>query len=244
MAHSQSAAVPPATLIAQQRLIVALDFANPEDARSLVKQLGETVNFYKIGLELAMNGGLDLVRELKQEGANVFLDMKLLDIANTVERATANAARCGADFLTIHASDIKTMSAAASGAADSGLKILGVTVMTNLDSQDLAQQGISESPSALVVRRAKLAREAGCHGVIASGQEARSVRAACGDDCLIVTPGIRMADDAVDDQKRTATPEAAIQDGADYLVVGRPITKAANPAAAAASFVARIAGAA
>ena len=226
---------------ARDRLIVALDFAEVGTARAFVEQVGDSVTFYKVGLELVLNGGLDLVRALKGEGKRVFLDMKLLDIPNTVEKAVANAARTGADFLTIHAIDTKTIAAAAKGAAGSDLKVLGVTVLTSLDQSDLAEQGIDATPGDLVVTRARLAKAAGCHGVIASGQEAAAVRAATGEGFLIVTPGIRLPSDAVGDQARVATPGTAIADGATHLVVGRPITQAADPRAAADAFVQAIA---
>jgi orotidine-5'-phosphate decarboxylase len=226
---------------ARDRLIVALDFADVGTARAFVDQVGDSVTFYKVGLELVLNGGLDLVRALKAEGKRVFLDMKLLDIPNTVEKAVANAARTGADFLTIHAIDTKTIAAAATGAAGSDLKVLGVTVLTSLDQSDLAEQGIAATPGDLVVMRARLAKAAGCHGVIASGQEAAAVRAATGEGFLIVTPGIRLPSDAVGDQARVATPGTAIADGATHLVVGRPITQAADPRAAAEAFVQAIA---
>jgi orotidine-5'-phosphate decarboxylase len=226
---------------ARDRLIVALDFADVGTARAFVDQVGDSVTFYKVGLELVLNGGLDLVRALKGEGKRVFLDMKLLDIPNTVEKAVANAARTGADFLTIHAIDTKTIAAAATGAAGSDLKVLGVTVLTSLDEGDLAEQGIGATPGDLVVTRARLAKAAGCHGVIASGQEAAAVHAATGEGFLIVTPGIRLPSDAVGDQARVATPELAIADGATHLVVGRPITQASDPRAAADAFVQAIA---
>ena len=227
---------------ARDRLIVALDFADVATARAFVEQVGDSVTFYKVGLELVLNGGLDLVRALKGEGKRVFLDMKLLDIPNTVEKAVANAARTGADFLTIHAIDTKTIEAAATGAAGSDLKVLGVTVLTSLDQSDLAEQGIAAAtPGDLVIMRARLAKAAGCHGVIASGQEAAAVRAATGEGFLIVTPGIRLPSDAVGDQARVATPGTAIADGATHLVVGRPITQAADPRAAADAFVQAIA---
>jgi orotidine-5'-phosphate decarboxylase len=226
---------------ARDRLIVALDFAEVVAAQAFVDQVGDSVTFYKVGLELVLNGGLDLVRALKAEGKRVFLDMKLLDIPNTVEKAVANAARTGADFLTIHAIDTKTIAAAATGAAGSDLKVLGVTVLTSLDQSDLAEQGIAATAGDLVVTRARLAKAAGCHGVIASGQEAAAVRAATGEGFLIVTPGIRLPSDAVGDQARVATPGTAIADGATHLVVGRPITQAADPRAAADAFVQAIA---
>jgi orotidine-5'-phosphate decarboxylase len=222
------------------RLIVALDFPDIDAARGFVKRVGPAVGFYKIGLELAMAGGLELARQLVGEGKRVFLDMKLLDIENTVERATRNAAATGASFLTVHAHDAKTVRAAIAGRAGTQLSILGVTVLTNLDAADLAEQGIAASPQELVLRRVALARRAGCEGVIASGHEAAAVRAVTGSPFLIVTPAIRLPGDAVGDQARAATPQTAIAAGADYLVVGRPITAAPDPARAVEVFVAAI----
>lgn len=228
---------------ARDRLIVALDFATPDEARALVRRIGDCVGFYKIGLELVLSGGLDLVRELKGDGQRVFLDMKFLDIPNTVEKAAAAAAESGADFLTIHAVDAKTIAAAAKGVRGTSLKVLGVTVLTSLDANDLGEQGVQMAPADLVVHRARIAKAAGCDGVVASGQEASAVRAATGDGFLIVTPGIRLPSDAVGDQARVTTPERAIRDGATHLVVGRPITQAADPKSAAEAFVAAIAAA-
>jgi orotidine-5'-phosphate decarboxylase len=226
-----------ANIGARDRLIVALDVPTIEAARALVGKLGAAVGFYKIGLELVMSGGLDLARELTRDKKQVFLDMKLLDIENTVERATRNAAATGATFLTVHAQDAKTLRAAVAGKAGSTLEILGVTVLTNLDASDLQQQGIGASPADLVAARARLAREAGCDGVVASGQEAGRVRAVVGPSMAIVTPGIRLPGDTAGDQARVATPEQAIAAGADYLVVGRPVTAADDPARAAELFV-------
>lgn len=226
-----------ASIPARDRLIVALDLATVDAARALVERLGRAATFYKIGLELAMAGGLDLARELNRQGAQVFLDMKLLDIENTVERAVRNAAATGATFLTVHAQDTKTLRAAVAGKAGTALKILGVTVLTNLDQRDLDEQGLAASPADLVLRRAKLAREAGCDGVVASGLEVERVRAAIGPGLAIVAPGIRLPGAAAGDQARVATPEQAIAAGADYLVVGRPIAAADDPARAAELFV-------
>ena len=226
-----------ASIGARDRLIVALDVPTIEAARALVGKLGAAVGFYKIGLELVMSGGLDLARELTRNKKQVFLDMKLLDIENTVERATRNAAATGATFLTVHAQDAKTLRAAVAGKAGSTLEILGVTVLTNLDANDIQQQGIGASPADLVAARARLAREAGCDGVVASGQEAARVRAVVGPHLAIVTPGIRLPGDIAGDQARVATPEQAIAAGADYLVVGRPVTAADDPARAAELFV-------
>jgi orotidine-5'-phosphate decarboxylase len=226
-----------ASIPARERLIVALDFATVEDARSLVADLGGTVGFYKIGLELAMRGGLDFARELSGGGKQVFLDMKLLDIENTVERATRNAAASGATFLTVHGHDRKTLRAAVAGKAGTALRILAVTVLTNLEAADLAEQGLSESPQALVARRAQLAHTAGCDGIVAAGSEAAVVRRLVGPGIAIVTPGIRLAEDAAADQARVSGPAAAMLAGADYLVVGRPITAASDPPRAAERFV-------
>jgi orotidine-5'-phosphate decarboxylase len=226
-----------ASITPRDRLIVALDFPSVADARAFVARAGEAVSFYKIGLELVMSGGLDLARELAREGKQVFLDMKLLDIGNTVERATRAAAATGATFLTVHAHDAKTLQAAVAGKAGTSLKILGITVLTNLDVNDLRQQGYSGSVDDLVAHRAKLARDAGCDGVVASGLEAAHVRQAVGPELAIVTPGIRLAGGTAGDQARVATPQTAIAAGADYLVVGRPITAAQDPVAVAETFV-------
>jgi orotidine-5'-phosphate decarboxylase len=226
-----------AIVSARDRLIVALDLPEVAAADALVERLGPGVTFYKIGLELVMSGGLGLARRLSDAGKRVFLDMKLLDIENTVERATRAAAATGATFLTVHAHDGKTLRAAVAGAAGTDLGILGVTVLTNLDGDDLREQGTAEAPADLVVRRARLARAAGCHGIVASGLEAALLRSALGSDCTIVTPGIRAPGGAAGDQTRVATPQAAIAAGADYLVVGRPITQAADPSRAAAGFL-------
>jgi orotidine-5'-phosphate decarboxylase len=226
----------------RDKLIVALDLPSYDDARALVDSLGEAVNFYKIGLELLLAGGLDLARELKFDGKRVFLDLKFLDIGNTVERAVAAAGGLGVDFLTVHGHDTKTLKAAARGRDGSNLKLLAVTVLTNLEQPDLDEQGISLTPEQLVLHRAKLANDAGFDGVIASGQEASAVRAISGSEFLIVTPGIRLAGADSGDQSRVMTPEDALRAGADHLVVGRPINAAKDPRAAAEAFLARIAG--
>jgi orotidine-5'-phosphate decarboxylase len=226
---------------AKDKLIVALDLPCYEDARALVNRLGDTVTFYKIGLELLFSDGLSLASELKQEGKRVFLDLKFLDIGNTVERAVASAARLGVDFITIHGPDTKTLKAAVRGRAGSDLKLLAVTVLTSLDQNDLDEQGIPLTPGALVLSRARLAQNAGVDGVIASGQEAAAVRAKTGPEFLIVTPGIRLPGGDTGDQARITTPEEALRDGANHLVVGRPINAAKDPKAAAEAFLARIA---
>lgn len=222
---------------ARERLIVALDVPTVEEARRLVRTLGDSVVFYKVGLEVLFDSGLDLVRELAGEGKRVFLDVKLLDIGNTVERAVANIGRLGVDFVTVHAQDTKTLRAASAGRGTSAMKLLGVTVLTNLGQADLAESGIGLSPSELVLVRAKLAREAGLDGIVASGQEAGRIRAAVGPGMLIVTPGIRLPEAAKDDQERITTPQQAIASGADYIVVGRPITRAPEPKTVAEEYV-------
>jgi orotidine-5'-phosphate decarboxylase len=229
---------------ARGRLIVALDVPTAGEANALVDRLGDAVTFYKVGLELVMNGGIELVKALKDKGRQVFLDVKFLDIDTTVERATANAALSGADFLTVHAVDTKTLAAAARGAAGSQLKVLGVTVLTSLDAADLGEQGLAESPADLALRRARMVEASGCHGVIVSGREAAAIRQAIpARDFAIVTPGIRLPGNDVADQARVTTPEDAIGAGATHLVVGRPVTQAPDPRAAAETFVRRIAAA-
>ncbi len=226
----------------RRRLFVALDVPDVERARSLVEAIGPEALNYKVGLELVFGGGLAFAQGLKSAGKSVFLDMKLLDIPNTVEKATANVAALGLDYLTVHGTDRKTLDAAVRGRGSSGLKLLAVTVLTSLDATDLAEQGIERlRPRELVLHRARLARAAGFDGVIASGQEAAAVRAALGADFLIVTPGIRFAEGPDGDQARVMTPARAIAEGATHLVVGRPITGAAEPAAAARRITGEIA---
>ncbi len=230
----------------RDRLIVALDLPTVDEARSLMRTLGDEVSFYKIGLELILSdtqgdSGLGLVSELVDAGKRVFLDAKLLDIPNTVERSVDRVADLGATFLTVHGHDLQTLRAAVSGRGGSELKLLAVTVLTSLNSSDLDEQGITVSPADLVLHRANLAKQAGVDGVIASGQEAAAVRSSTGSGFLIVTPGIRLPGSAAGDQQRIMTPQHAIAAGADYLVVGRPITAASSPRAAAATFVKHIA---
>jgi orotidine-5'-phosphate decarboxylase len=233
----------PNPLSPRERLIVALDMARVEDAEWLVGELGRTVSFYKVGMELAYGGGLALVSRLVAAGKNVFLDLKLHDIPNTVERATARVARLGATFLTVHAYP-QTMRAAVAGAAGSGLKLLAVTVLTSADDSDLAEAGYALSVQALVKKRGAQAKTAGIDGLVASASEAAALRADLGRDLILVTPGIRPAGAEIGDQKRVATPARAIADGADYLVIGRPITEAADPRGATEAIVAEIAEAA
>ncbi|WP_414464344.1 orotidine-5'-phosphate decarboxylase [Hyphomicrobium sp. DY-1] len=226
----------------RDKLIVALDLSSYDQARALVDRLDDTVSFYKIGLELLFAGGLDLAQELKREGKRVFLDLKFLDIANTVERAVASAAGLGVDFVTVHGHDTKTLTAAVKGRASSNLKLLAVTVLTSLDQSDLEEQGITDiTPAGLVVGRARMSELAGFDGVIASGQEAAAIRAETGPDFLIITPGIRLPGAEAGDQTRVTTPEEAIGFGANHIVVGRPINAAKDPKAAAEAFLQHIA---
>jgi len=227
---------------AREKLIVALDFATPREAEALVTGLGDTVSFYKIGLELAYGGGLPFAQDLIRDGKQVFLDLKLHDIPATVSRACAQVAGSGARFLTVHAFP-QTMTAAKLAAAGSSLRILGVTVLTSCDDQDLADAGYAYGVRDLVSRRAAQACEAGIDGLILSAEEASVIRTSVGSKMILVTPGIRQEGSTAADQKRTTTPAAAIAAGADYLVVGRPVTQAKNPREAAAAIVAEIAGA-
>jgi len=225
---------------AREKLIVALDFATPREAEALVTGLGDTVSFYKIGLELAYGGGLPFAQDLIRDGKQVFLDLKLHDIPATVSRACAQVAGSGARFLTVHAFP-QTMTAAKLAAAGSSLRILGVTVLTSCDDRDLADAGYAYGVRDLVSRRATQACEAGIDGLILSAEEASVIRASVGNKMILVTPGIREEGSTAADQKRTTTPAAAIAAGADYLVVGRPVTQAKNPREAAAAIVTEIA---
>ena len=223
-------------MLPRDRLIVAIDVPSVAEAKTLIDKLGDGVGVYKIGLELLFSGGFALAQELARQGRPVFVDAKLLDIEATVERTTAVIAQSGVAFLTVHAMDRKTIAAAVRGRGDTKLKLLGVTVLTNLSRADLAEHGIDEGPLAVVQRRAMMARDGGFDGIIASGQEARALRERL-RQILIVTPGIRPAGADMQDQTRVVTPSAAIKAGADYLVVGRPITRAADPRAVADAIV-------
>jgi orotidine-5'-phosphate decarboxylase len=226
----------------RDRLIVALDLADTAAAQAMVEQLGDAVSFYKIGLELTYGGGLALAKDLVAQGKQVFLDLKLHDIPNTVARATEQVAQIGATFLTIHAFP-QTMKAAAGALRASPMKLLAVTVMTSYDDADLAEAGYGSGVKDLVARRARQAQASGVHGLILSAEEVAAMRAQLGPDMLLVTPGIRPTGAALADQKRVMTPAEAIRAGSDYLVVGRPVTQAADPKAAAEAIVAEIAGA-
>jgi orotidine-5'-phosphate decarboxylase len=223
----------------RDRLIVALDLPSVEAAEAMIARLGDSVTFYKIGMELTYAGGLPLVERLAGEGKKVFVDLKLHDIPNTVERAARQISRLGATFLTVHAYP-QSMGAALAGVAGSDLKLLGVTVMTSYDDADLAAAGYALGVKELVTRRALQAREAGIHGLILAPEETRYVRSLVGPDMRLVTPGIRPAGSEVGDQKRIMTPALAIASGADHLVVGRPVTEAADPVAVADAIIADI----
>jgi orotidine-5'-phosphate decarboxylase len=223
----------------RDRLIVALDLPDAKAAEAMVERLGDAVSFYKVGFELALSGGIPLARALAGSGKKVFLDLKLHDIANTVARATARAADLGAAFLTVHAF-LPTMRAAIEGRGKTSLKILAVTVLTSWDDGDLKAAGYAHSVKDLVRRRADQALEIGIDGLVASAAEASDLRKKIGA-MLLVTPGIRAAGDATGDQKRIVTPRAAIEAGADHLVVGRPVLSAKDPKAAAEAIVVEIA---
>jgi orotidine-5'-phosphate decarboxylase len=227
---------------AQERLIVALDVESVADARAMAAALGETVSFYKVGMELAYaRGGFDFALELKAAGKRVFMDLKLHDIGVTVERATRQIARLGVDFLTVHAFP-QTMTAARQGASAGALKLLAVTVMTSYDDDDLKEAGYAFGVADLVARRARQAKEAQLDGLILSPVELAAIRPLVGADMLLVTPGVRPEGADAGDQKRVMTPRQAVAASADYIVVGRPITRAANPAAAAAAVINELAG--
>ena len=228
---------------ARQRLIVALDVPDATSAKSLVEELGNSVEFYKIGLELAGSGEyFDLLAWLLERDKRVFADLKFYDVPATVSSAVRQISRWGASFLTIHG-DRSIMEAAASEKGDE-LQLLAVTVLTSLDQNDLSDMGITLDVKDLVLMRAAQALEAGCDGVISSGLEASAIRERVGPELLIVSPGIRPADStSVDDQKRIVTPAKAFENGANYIVVGRPIRNAASPRETAESMQAEIAAA-
>ena len=221
------------------KLIIALDVPSPLLGLKIVEQLGENVSFYKIGLGMLTSGGLALANELKQDfGKRIFLDMKLFDIAITVENAVRGLAQFDLDFLTVHG-DPHVVRAAKEGAAKSKLKILAVTILTSLDRKDLDASLIKAGDIRnLVAERAELAFEAGADGVIASPQEAGLVRALNNSKGkLIVTPGVRPKGTALGDQKRITTPGEAIANGADHIVVGRPIWQSKDPRQTALSII-------
>ena len=211
-------------------LIIALDVESPGQARALVHALGDSAEFYKVGMELYAAAGMDFVRELIGLGKQVFLDQKYYDIGETVKRATAQVANCGVRFMTVHAQG-SVVRAAVEGRGESALKVLAVTVLTNFDASDLRSDGYSCSVSDLVALRVQNAMEAGADGIVCSSLEVARVRELAGPDKILVIPGVRSAGAAAGDQKRVATPAEAVRNGADYLVIGRQVTRASDPKA-------------
>nr|WP_222857228.1 orotidine-5'-phosphate decarboxylase [Rhizobium herbae] len=230
------------TVTARDRLIVGLDLPTIGEAETIVKALGDDVLFYKIGYQLVFAGGLEFARDLAKDGKKIFLDMKLLDIDNTVAKGVENIVRMGMSMLTLHAYP-KAMRAAVEAARGSELCLLGVTVLTSMDAQDVIDAGYQLDPQALVLRRAEQARAAGMGGIVCSAEEASAVRNIVGPDMAIVTPGIRPAGSDRGDQKRVMTPADALAAGSSHLVVGRPIVKAADPRAAALAILEEMTGA-
>ena len=212
------------------RLIIALDVETAAEARALLTALRGAASFYKVGLELYTSAGMDFVRELKAEGHRVFVDLKLYDIGETVKRAVVQVAKAGADLLTVHGSRT-VMEAAVAGRGASALKLLAVTVLTSFDENDLRQMGYPCDPGTLVELRVRNAVDAGMDGVVCSPLEVQRVREIGGPRAILVTPGVRSAGAPAGDQKRVATPAQAIAHGADYLVIGRQVTRAADPRA-------------
>ena len=227
---------------ARDHLIVGLDVPTITDAERTVRALGDSVSFYKIGYQLVFAGGLEFARDLARDGKNVVLDMKLLDIDNTVAKGVENIVKMGMSMLTLHASP-KAMAAAVEAARGSDLCLLGVTVLTSMDEKDVIDAGYEYDPHTLVLRRAEQARIAGMGGIVCSAEEASAVRKIVGPDMAIVTPGIRPAGAEKGDQKRVMTPSEALRAGASHLVVARPIVKADDPLAAARAILAEMDGA-
>jgi orotidine-5'-phosphate decarboxylase len=219
-------------MAAKDRLIVGLDVPNVQEADLIVQKLGSTVSHYKIGYQLAFAGGLEFARDLARDGKKIFLDMKLLDIDNTIASAVENIAKMGMTMLTLHAYPM-AMRAAVEAARGSGLCLLGVTVLTSMDEADLIEAGYEYDPHTLVLRRAEQARRIGMGGIVCSAEEAKAVRKIVGPELAVVTPGIRPAGAEKGDQKRVMTPSEAIRAGASHLVVARPIVRASEPLAAA-----------
>ena len=224
----------------RDRLILALDIPTVRDAEAMVERLGDSVNFYKVGYQLAFaEGGFAFAQSLAKRGKRVFLDLKLHDIGNTVAKGVENVARMGVNFLTVHAYP-QTMHAAVDARGNSGLRILAVTVLTSYDDADLAAAGYDFTVPELVAERAAQARDIGVDGLVCSAEEATNLRPIVGHNISLVTPGIRPAGAASGDQKRIKTPASAIAAGADYLVIGRPILEAPDPKASADAIVAEI----
>jgi orotidine-5'-phosphate decarboxylase len=223
----------------RERLIVGLDVPTVAEAERVVRDLDGVVSFYKIGYQLAFAGGLDFARELAEGGTKVFLDMKLLDIDNTVARGVENVVKMGVSMLTLHAYP-KAMRAAVNAAKGSDLCLLGVTVLTSMDEQDMIDAGYEYDPHTLVLRRAEQALATGMGGIVCSADEAKAVRKIVGPELAVVTPGIRPAGADHGDQKRVMTPADAIRAGASHLVVARPIVNAPDRRAAAQAILAEM----
>jgi orotidine-5'-phosphate decarboxylase len=226
-------------LDARERLIVALDLPSVAAAEAMTKQLGESVRFYKVGYQLAFAGGLAFAARLIASGKKVFLDLKLHDIGNTVTKGVESVAQMGATFLTVHAYP-QTMTAAVEGKGSSRLRILAVTVLTSYDDADLAAAGYEMSVQELAAARAAQARDIGVDGLVCSAEEVASLRDIAGPGMVLVTPGIRPAESATGDQKRIMTPARAVEAGANYLVVGRPVLEAREPKTVADAIVREI----
>jgi orotidine-5'-phosphate decarboxylase len=226
----------------KDRLAVALDLPNEQEALKLVDRLGQTCQWFKVGMELYYAAGNSIVHQLRDRGFSVFLDLKLHDIPNTVAGAVRSATQAGASLLTIHASGGATMMHAAAEAASApgSPRLLAVTILTSMDANELTAIGIAASPAEQVLRLARLARSSGINGMVCSAEEVAMLRQESGPNTLLVIPGIRPAGSAVEDQKRIATPTQAITAGASMLVVGRPITRATDPAEAAKSILEEI----
>ena len=237
------AAAARADAVADPRLIVALDLPSRADADALVERLGDAVSFYKIGLQLLAVGGMESARALKRRGLSVFLDWKLHDIGATVEKAAAAIAASEAgDFITVHA-EPQVLASAVKGRGRAPLKVLGVTVLTSLTTEDLTEIGYETPVERLVERRIRQVVDAGADGVIVSPREAALARRIGGPELLVVTPGVRPAWASLDDQARAATPAHTLGEGASHIVCGRPITAAADPRAAALRIAEEMAGA-
>ncbi|MCQ1852699.1 orotidine-5'-phosphate decarboxylase [Neorhizobium galegae] len=224
---------------ARDRLIVGLDIPTIGEAEKMVSALGDTVSFYKIGYQLVFAGGLELARDLAKDGKKVFLDMKLLDIDNTVAKGVENIVKMGMTMLTLHAYP-KAMRAAVEAARGSDLCLLAVTVLTSMDETDLVDASYEYDPHTLVLRRSEQALAAGMGGIVCSAEESAAVRKIVGPDLAIVTPGIRPAGSEAGDQKRVMTPADALRAGSSHLVVARPIVKAPDPKAAAQAILAEM----
>ena len=232
--------MPRSVIAPKDRLIVSLDLPNVEAAEAMIARLGDSVTFYKVGYQLVYAGGLSLVKQLRDTGKQVFIDVKLHDIGNTVARGVESLSSLGATFLTVHAYP-QTMQAAVEGRGKTGLKLLAVTVLSSYTEADMGAAGYGHSVAELVAKRAHQAKALGVDGLVCSPEEASALRAIVSDEMVLVTPGIRPAGADVGDQKRIMTPSRAIAAGSDYLVVGRPIVDAADPRASADAIQAEIA---